>query len=212
MTRLHVVVEGGTEFNFVQRILKPHLESALPTHFVSAVRRKERLTYAGLQKDVRRLLGGRGLQVIVTTMIDLYKIPADFPESRQFESDLPLDRVRKVERAFTSDIDDARFIPYVQLHEFEALVLCGLNMLAERHPDRHTEIRELEKRINQQFRSPEEVDRLQPPSRRILQAIPGYAKIVDGIYVVESVGIGLLRQKCLHFGEWLVALEGAGRI
>ena len=61
MTRLHVVVEGGTEFNFVQQILKPHLESALPTHFVSAVRHKERFTYAGLQKEVRRLLGGSGI-------------------------------------------------------------------------------------------------------------------------------------------------------
>jgi Domain of unknown function (DUF4276) len=207
MRRLHVVVEGGTEFNFVQRMLKPHLERVLPAHFVSAVRRKEGFTYAGVQKDVRRLLGGPGSQVVVTTMIDLYRIPAGFPGLRESEDDPSLERVRKIEGAFAREIDDARFIPYIQLHEFEALVLCGLSALEERYPHRRQEIRELEKRINRQFRSPEEVDRFWPPSRRLLQAIPGYAKIVDGIHVVESLGIAALRQKCLHFGEWLEALE-----
>ena len=67
MTRLYVVAEGATEFNFVRQILKPHLEGALPAHFVSAVKHKEGFTYAGLQKDIRRLLGGPGLQVVVTT-------------------------------------------------------------------------------------------------------------------------------------------------
>jgi len=206
MTYLFVVVEGGTELNFVQQVLKPHLKGALPDVFVGAVRHKERFTYTGLQKDIRRLLGRRGSQVVVTTMIDLYKAPT-VPGLRESETLPSVERVQKIEDAFAKDIHDARFIPYLQLHEFEALVLCGLHLLEERYPGRQAEIRDLEKRINRQFRSPEDVDRLQPPSRRILQAIPEYAKIVDGIYVVETVGIHTLREKCRHFGEWLAALE-----
>lgn len=209
MIRLYVLAEGLTEFKFVQQILKPHLESALPTHFVDAVRHKEGFTYRGLQKDVRRLLGGPRSQVLVTTMIDFYKIPSGFPELRESKADHSLKRVQKIEDTFAKDVDDERFIPYIQLHEFEALVLCGLSLLEEQYPDRRREIRKLDKLIGQQFSSPEEVDRSHPPSRRILEAIPGYAKTVDGIYVVQSVGIGALRQKCRHFGEWLADLEHA---
>ncbi len=207
MTRLYVVVEGLTEFNFVQELLKPHLERVLPALLVSAVRHKERFTYAGLRKDIKRLLGAPGSPVVVSTMIDLYKIPADFTGVRESEGGPHRERVRKIEGAFAGEMDDARFVPYIQLHEFEALVMCGFDVLAERYPDRHAEIRELERRISREFRSPEEVDRFQPPSRRLVQAIPRYAKIVDGIHVVETVGIDVLRQKCLHFGEWLAALE-----
>lgn len=206
MTRLYVVAEGATEFNFVQQILKPHLEHAFPAHFVTGVRHKEGFKYAGVQKDIRRLLGRPGSQVVVTTMIDLYRIPRGFPGVRESEADSSLVRVGKIHDAFARDVDDARFIPYIQLHEFEALVLCGLSVLEGQHPDRRVEIRKLEKQISR-FQSPEEVDRLESPSRRLLEAIPGYAKIVDGIHVVKSVGIGTLRQKCGHFGEWLEALE-----
>lgn len=118
-------------------------------------------------------------------MIDLYKIPADFSKLRESEANPALERVRKIERAFAGDVADARFIPHIQLHEFEALVLCGLSLLEARHPDRRKEIRGLDREINRQFRSSEEVNRFKSPSRRILQAIPVYAKIVDGIYVVE---------------------------
>jgi hypothetical protein len=170
------------------------------------IRQKEGFTYTGLKKDIRRLLNGPKLQVVVTTMIDLYRIPATVPGAREFE-DNPLERVRNIERLFANDIDDSRFIPYIQLHEFEALVLCGLNVLEERYPHRRAEIRELEKKIRDKFRSTEEVDRLQSPSRRILQVIPEYSKIVDGIHVVQSVGIDELRQRCTHFGEWLTNIE-----
>lgn len=208
MTGVFVVVEGLTEFSFVQNILKPHLERLLHSLSIKPVRQKEGFTYAGLKKDVRRLLNGPRLQVAVTTMIDLYRIPATFPGVRESEGN-PLEHVRNIEHLFANDIDDARFIPYIQLHEFEALVLCGLRVLEERYPHRRVKIRALEKRISGKFRSAEEVNRLQSPSRHILQAIPEYSKIVDGIHVVQNVGIAELRQRCLHFGEWLTKIERA---
>lgn len=43
MTRVYVVAEGATESNFVQQILKPHLERMLPAIRLSASNIKNRL-------------------------------------------------------------------------------------------------------------------------------------------------------------------------
>ena len=44
------------------------------------------------------------------------------------------------ENAFFDDIDDSRFIPYIQLHEFEALILVQPERLSERFPEYEQEI------------------------------------------------------------------------
>jgi hypothetical protein len=52
-------------------------------------------------------------------------LPADFPAYDQALSAIdPYMRVEVLESAMAADISDSRFIPYIQLHEFEALVLA----------------------------------------------------------------------------------------
>ena len=60
-----------------------------------------------------------------TTMFDLYRLPDDFPGYEQSKSiSDPYLRVMFIERELAKDIDDYRFIPYIQLHEFEALIFA----------------------------------------------------------------------------------------
>lgn len=59
-------------------------------------------------------------------MFDLYALPSNFPkydESKKISD--PYKRVEKLEHAFQEDLDEKRFIPYIQLHEFEALMLSA---------------------------------------------------------------------------------------
>ena len=93
----------------------------------------------------------------------------------------PLDRVRQLELRCREDFADGRFLPYLQLHEFEALVLSGLAVLAEQRPNRRREIHELAKHLEREFESPEYVNRLNPPSYRIRAAVPEYQKATDGM-------------------------------
>jgi len=80
MTRLYVVCEGLTEVNFVTQILKPHLEDRNPTAtVVGAPNLRGHYTYAQLKKFVKNLLGPPGSPVAVTTMVDLFKVPQDYP-------------------------------------------------------------------------------------------------------------------------------------
>lgn len=175
MTRLYVVAEGLAEVNFVTQLLKPHLEErSVGRVEVSAPNLRGHHTYAGLKKDVRRLLGSPSSAVIVTTMIDLFKVAGDFPGLSDCLSDMrPTDRVQYLEQCCLTDIGDHRFSPYLQLHEFEALVLSDLSVLAELYPSRRKAILELAKRLDQKFESPEHVNRFDPPSHRINCRAPG---------------------------------------
>ena len=72
---------------------------------------------------------------IFTTMFDLYALPNDFPDYEAAKAlGEPYKRVAALETAFAKAINDERFIPYIQLHEFEALLFCGIEHLAKRYP------------------------------------------------------------------------------
>jgi len=207
MTRLLVVAEGLTEVNFATQLVKPHLEEQAPGRItVSAPNLKGYRTYARLRKFVKNLLASPQSGAIVTTMIDLFGIPHDFPGLAETSHEAPAGRVRLLEQYFTEDVADPRFFAYLQLHEFEALLLADLTVLVEQHPNRSEEIRELVTRLGE-FASPEGVDGRRPPSRWIKAAIPEYNKTIDGPTAASRIGLLRLRERCPHFGQWLRRLE-----
>lgn len=112
-----------------------------------------------------------------------------------------------MQQRFTEDVGDRRFFAYLQLHEFEALLLTDLTALIEQHPNRRREISELAKRLDREFESPEHVDRFHPPSYRIQEAVPEYNKTIDGPITASRIGISKLRERCPHFGQWLQHVE-----
>jgi len=141
-------------------------------------------------------------------MVDLFKIPGDYPGIVDGSDEAPVTRVHRLERECMGDIGDQRFFSYLQLHEFEALLLADLTLLVEQHPNRRREIGELAKRLDQDFESPEHVDRLRPPSHWIKDAVPEYNKTIDGPITASRIGFPRLRERCPHFGQWLQRLEG----
>ncbi len=146
-----------------------------------------------------------------TTMFDLFRLPDDFPgyEDANRASD-PYQRVRTLEHALSDDISDRRFVPHIQLHEFEVLLLSDPQKLDAQFPDHSTEIGKLAKEVST-FDSPERInDGCQTaPSKRMIKAIPAYKgrKASAGPLVAEKIGWVALRSKCRHFGEWLGELE-----
>jgi len=209
VTRLYVVSEGFTEANFVRDILKPHLEGRWPGRVnVEAPNLRGHHTYAGLKKLILTLLGKPAAEVLVTTMVDLFKLPGDFPGHAACDAfEDPWERVEELEKSFYDDIGDHRLIPYLQLHEFEALILTDVRCLIRFYPDRENELVKLAKSIEKQFKSPEEVNRTTPPSSRIRAVVPQYQKALFGNYAVLDLGIERIRDRCKHFHAWLQRLE-----
>ncbi|MBZ5729115.1 MAG: DUF4276 family protein [Acidobacteriia bacterium] len=80
----------------------------------------------------------------------------------------------------------------LQLHEFEALILTDANCLATYYPDKNVRLAKLAKTTKKQFNSPEEVNRLTPPSRRITDFVPQF-KLPFGVSAVRDLGIERIR-------------------
>jgi hypothetical protein len=99
-------------------------------------------------------------------------------------------------------------VPYIQRHEFEALVLAGLNQLrAILDPQDFTRLEAL--RLEVGGASPEDVDDgpQTAPSKRLLRHIPSYQKTVHGPLVVDRVGLAGLRAACPRLDGWIRRLE-----
>ncbi|MDR3361372.1 MAG: DUF4276 family protein [Desulfovibrio sp.] len=220
MIRLHITAEGPTEKRFAQKVLTPHLAALgvfVDTRSVltskdnrnSKEYRGGLISYAKAKNDIQAWLKEDcHTECRFTTMFDLYALPTDFPGYT--EATLKTDkyeRVRFLEEKLGQDIADRRFIPYIQLHEFEALILADPRHLDWEYLEYDRQIQKITAMVGAQ--NPELINDGPDtaPSKRILQEIPEYDKATAGPAVAEKIGLSTLRAKCYHFNEWLSRLE-----
>jgi hypothetical protein len=221
MKRLIVVVEGQTEEAFVREVVCPHLQalglydvSATIVGKITAQRRGHNNrgggSYKHWRKDIQRILQAPSPDLRVTTLFDLYGLPDDFPDLETHKTDTDTNnRCTALQEALRRDINDARFIPYLQRHEFEALVLASLGSLRELldAQDDLDGVDALAREIAET--PPEEINdgRETAPSKRLDAHIPSYRKTLHGPLATADTGLELIRQTCPRFGAWLDALE-----
>ena len=172
-----------------------------------------KVPYEKAKKDVQAWLKEDGhAECRFTTMFDLYALPDDFlGYAEAVRKSDPYDRVGILEQRMADDIGDSRFIPYIQLHEFEALILADPKQLDWEYLEHGAPINNLVSMVGSQ--NPELINDgpATAPSKRILGEIPEYDKATAGVAVAEKIGLPMLRRKCRHFDGWLVRLEQLGR-
>jgi hypothetical protein len=219
--RLYVTVEGQAEKEFADRALKPHLAG-----FAIDVRPRVVLTNRKLGKrggvldfdkirgDLSRLMKqDKHAEARFTTMVDLYALPSEFPgwsEARM--KAIPRERVKVLEQALEKEFAEPRFLPFIQLHEFEALLYSDLSELQRRIPASEAEIRALQAWVKDT--PPEDINEgaTTAPSKRIIRYLPIYErnKVRVGASAAVAIGLNTLRKRCPHFGDWLTKLEAMG--
>ena len=98
---------------------------------------------------------------------------------------------------------EERFVPFVVLHEFEALLFSDCDAFA--HALDMPELTQPLLGIRDQFESPEHIDDAPEtaPSKRILALHPRYAKVAEGTAAAEQVTLAKMTEECPHFAEWL---------
>ncbi|MEW6351686.1 MAG: DUF4276 family protein [Thermodesulfobacteriota bacterium] len=220
--RLHVIGEGQTEETFVNRTLVDYLGalgiSSTDARRVETGRKKGIVfrggmtTYQKVKNDlIRWMKEDNNPDSCFTTMFDLYRLPNDFPgfEAAASMAD-PYARVRHLEEAFWEDLDKhQRFVPYIQLHEFEALLFSDATKFARVFVREVAEIQELVA-IRADFSTPEHIDDGEEtaPSKRIIKLISAYAgaKATAGPLIASAIGVSTLIRECRHFREWLEKL------
>lgn len=223
MVRLYLFAEGQTEQTFADTLIKPHLaqyEVFMHNPILIAHAKKKGQMHRGggrkyvpMRDDIVRFLKQeKASDVFFTTMIDLYAIHPDFPglaESKSMHQDR-LQRVEFLEQRFADNISDPRFIPYIQLHEYEAYLFADPTCFEYLYAHRPKEIEAL-KAIANQYDTPELINDGQQtaPSKRLIAQFPDYekAKSAFGPQLAEKIGLQVIRSRCPHFNKWLSRLE-----
>ncbi len=217
MKRIYVLAEGQTEETFLRDVLGPHLlpfEISLNPVIVSTKRMKSGLKFKGgishfkqIQNDLRLLLRDSSVAA-VSTMLDYYGLPLDFP-GRSAVKGSCFERVAILEAALSDSIDDSRLIPYLSLHEFEALLFAGVEEFASVFPRI-----KIPNDLRDSSRSPEEINdgSTTHPAARILSHYPTYQKPFHGPLILGRIGLPAIRARCRHFDSWVSRLEALGNL
>ena len=233
--RLHITAEGQTEERFVKEVLTPYLgerevwadarcvltskNNRLGVEYRGGWRRTS--AYDTVKKDICGWMKeDRNADVRFTTMFDLYALPRDFPgyEKAYRETD-PYRCVAILEEALAADINgalsDTRFVPYIQLHEFEALILADPRQLDWEFLEHDQPIQRLVEMVATEGGNPELIDdgENSAPSKRITAQIAEYAgnKALSGPIVAGKIGMQVLCECCRHFAEWIEMLVRIGK-
>lgn len=169
-----------------------------------------------MKNDILRFLAQeKGRDVFFTTMIDLYAIHPEFPGLADADKlrHMPGKRVEVLEQAFAKDIGDVRFVPYIQLHEYEAYLFSDPTWFRYFYDHSEKQIAALNAIANRHD-TPELIDDgpHSAPSKRIIAELPDYegAKAAVGPQVAELIGLKVIRNRCPHFAAWMSQLEKLG--
>jgi len=226
MIRVHVICEGQTEEEFVRHLLAPSLlekqVSLLPSCIGKVGHKGGNVNLSRLSTDVRgRLL--QDPQCFCTTFFDYYGLPAEFPGKAQGVtlSDIAdkqaqvVQALSKWSQKYLGHHPSSRFIPYVQMYEFEGLLFSHPSRLAAAVDCAHLEPDF--KNICTGFLTPEWInDNPQTaPSKRITTLFPSYDKPKHPLLAALDIGLDTIRRECLLFDNWvqqLEALHTEGRI
>src|SRR5690606_38557952 len=142
--------------------------------------------------------------------IDYFRLRTDFPmyEKAQLQND-KIKSVEVLEEALSQAVNNSRFLPYIQLHEFEGLLFAstnGFDFLTD-IPKNNLEI--LREAVNEE-ENPELLNdgELTAPSKRLENLIPGfdrnkpfYGGIISDVNTIDPV-----LERCKRFKTWTESL------
>jgi hypothetical protein len=218
MIRVHVVCEGQTEEMFVSQMLGEAFE-AQGIHLVPALigtpgHKGGNVRFERVLADVqKRLLGER--KAWCSTFFDFYGLPEDFPGKAEAKALHDVNQKAEcLQQTMTASLaskigGDAmrRFIPYVQMHEFEGLLFSCPEKLAsgigQSGLGAHFQS------IRDGFGTPEAINDspVTAPSKRILKLFNGYEKPLHGSLAALEMGLPAIRRECPRFDAWLKQIE-----
>ena len=216
MKRLIIICEGQTEQEFCKDVLYPHFINNQIIIQCPLIKKSNGgiVPWHHLKKQIETHLK-EDPKAYITTLIDYYGTndKHTFPD---WENRLAIidksDRMTFLETSMKRDIDDRlnyRFIPYIQLHEFEGLLFNDATIFQKQIPsDELLNFDELETTIIS-YPNPELINdgRRTAPSKRLDKLIFGYNKPVYGSLLAQAIGLFIIRSKCTRFNKWITQLE-----
>lgn len=210
MKTVIIICEGPTEEVFCSNLLSQYLQNScrIEIRLLGGNCNWQRI------KDMVEKALKQQKNALVTTFFDYYGVKTKkFPnweETVGINKANVRERIEILESGMLEEIDSNlryRFIPYVQLHEFEALLFNNIEVFDEMFEFEQYDRAELLNIFNE-FPDPEMIDQgtETSPSHRLIKIIPAYRKVIQGNAIAEKIGIEQIRQKNKHFNDWIKQL------
>lgn len=205
MKRLVFIVEGDTEILLVENTIMPYLyglgfQNPITCQTITTNRKQHKkggvVSYGSFENELKRTFS-QG-DVIITTLVDFFKLPTDFP-GYTLDASLISNIESAVHEKFNYNPD---LIPYVQLHEVEALMFSSMDGF-DLVIDDEKELEQIEA-IIRTYPNPEDINNSPQtsPSKRLAK-IFNYDKTGDGEMIFDMVGIDAMLAKCPRFANWI---------
>lgn len=212
------IVEGKTEQVFVEKVLKPYLAEKMI--FIKATQASKPgqkggdVKFSRVINDIRDHLKQRN-DTYVTTLVDYYGIKewpgldslAQNLTPSQIADHLNAETKHQVVTEFANQQAERRFIPYIAVHEFEALLFSDSAILASELGVDEDQI----KNVLAECGEPEAINngKETAPSKRLDNWSPNgkFAKTTAGIAITQQIGITQMREQCPLFNAWLAQFE-----
>ena len=226
MDRLLIHVEGQTEEDFVNEILRDYLMNLGYESVSARIMGNNRLRrrrggirpWPSVRKDITNHLR-QDAGCIATTMVDFYGLPqqgvgawpgraeATHLKSRRKAFCVEHALLQNVTDEMGTSFDSSRFVPFVVMHEFEALLFS--DCAAFGHGIGRPDLEASFKLIRDEFETPEDINDspVTAPSKRVEDIVAGYEKPLLGSLAVLEIGLNRIRAECPHFNGWLDRLE-----
>lgn len=151
---------------------------------------------------------------IVTMLIDFYRIKDSYQFPGGEEAKTIEDSQDKMNGLFQDMAKDmpedlrSRFVPYIQLHEFEGLLFSEISVFRNNFLPSECDFDAIQSAIDE-FETPEDINNKPEtaPSSRLMSAVTGYDKVVYGSLLAEETGLSMIRSRCPLFNSWIERIE-----
>jgi hypothetical protein len=216
-TEIVTLVEGPTEKIFISDILVPYLAERgvfmRPIIISKPGQKGGDVKFARVKNDIELHLKQRS-DTYLTLFVDYYGIKKDWPGLKEAkEQTTPKRKAERINRATKAKVtelfqdlnSERRFIPYVSMHEFEALLFSEPQKLADQLNVSRSKI----DKILSECGEPENIDDspLTAPSKRLENISDRFKKTSTGIAIAKSIGLTKIRESCPIFTNWLSSVE-----
>jgi hypothetical protein len=174
------------------------------------------LSYGRVRRHLRNQLRRKG-EFFVTTLFDLYRLESDFPGLEDSKKQNGLERRLAVLNAAIhadivaiSECRPERFVPYIQPHEFEALLFSDVGTVTSTEPAWISKTLIL-RNIRDSAESPEHINERpgNNPAAHLERELqrPSYRKTLHGPTITRRIGLGRIESECSFFARWLKQLR-----
>lgn len=215
LVNIAISVEGQTEESFVKQILVPYFVQK--NIFVEPIIVKTKklashsfkggtIPFEKAMKEITNLLTRK--YDLVTTFYDYYGLHKEFIPKNNLTDSYKI--VELIEGKMASHVNNKKFIPYIQLHEFESFLFIAPDVTINNLMDckKTTVEQTINKALQQANNNPELVNNSPEtaPSKRILKVYSSYQKIIDGTNICRELGVQKICERCPHFNSWISSI------